>query len=91
MTDSVKSREERAESRSVSVIGRVKWVAGMAEWATAWIVEQVSLRGWLRLTKQYFGIKVRELDFENGQELANALQRAQMMRSFIVREGQDDA
>jgi hypothetical protein len=28
---------------------------------------------------------------ENDQELANALQRAQMMGSFIVRDGQNDA
>jgi hypothetical protein len=28
---------------------------------------------------------------ENVQELANALRRAQMMGSFIVRDGQNDA
>lgn len=64
-----------------------KW---MLEWGAAWVAELGSLE-MLRLTKQYFGMKVREIVSANDQELANALQRAQMMGSFMVRQGQNDA
>lgn len=51
-----------------------------------WVAES-----FVAFDEQYFGMKVREIVLENDQELAKALQRAQMMGSFIVREGQNDA
>lgn len=46
----------------------------------------------LRLTKQYFGKKVRKFVFERDQELANAFYNERADDgSFTVREGQNDA